>query len=445
MMTAKSEPTGAQPPLEVDAGGILLDRPLLAGPRLAVIRRPNRSDWSLPKGHVEKDETLRAAAEREIKEETGYSAKYLGPAGAMTYDGSGGAPKSVTYFYFLRREDPPPSKELDGVAEVAWMTFDEARDRVTYPDLRDFLASLTPPPVPVRRRWWERLLRLGKGISNERLLSAINIYELEMLGLRSRPRGHNAAWSAARNDELDSRWWRTPADELLSLARARAAARRVDAAWDALHASQRFSLYELENDELTARAKALNAEVDSKLEGWRKSGALAALARTAGWPPRQLIAAQQIFDEHTTNVYVRLRMASHRIILAAILLALTILGLWLPIALGAFSTGPMVLRDAGLYWGVMLLGMFGAMLSLSLDSSKGEGARSRIYEFTTTRFAVPIARLAIGAGAAVVSVATVQAAVESTEPWMYLVAIPAGFSERLVRRSVETLASQAGG
>ena len=445
-MVANSAAPESGLPLEVDAGGILLDRPLNSRPRLAVIRRPNRSDWSLPKGHVEEGETARQAAEREIREETGYTAEYLGPAGVMMYDRSDGAPKRVTYFYFIRREDPPPSKEWDGVSEIAWMTFDEARDRVSYPDLRDFLASVTPLDVPGGpARWWERVLRLGKGIPHDRLTSAINVYELEMFGLRSRPRGYDSALSRARNAELASRWWRSPADELLNLARARAAARRVDAAWDSLHASQRFSLYELDNDELAARAKALRAEVDSKLEGWRRSGALEALARAPGWPPRELIAAQQIFDEHTTNVYVRLRMASHRIILAAILLTLTILGLWIPIALGAFAAGPIVLRDVGLYWGVMLLGMFGAMLSLSLDSSKGADARSRIYDFTTTRFAVPIARLAIGAGAAVLSVATVQVAVGTSQPWVFLVAIPAGFSERLVRRSVDTLASQAGG
>ena len=55
------------------------------------------------------------------------------------------------------------------------------------------------------------------------------------------------------------------------------------------------------------------------------------------------------------------------------------------------------------------------------------------------------ARLAIGAGAAVLTVATAQAAVVGgSQPWVYLTAIPAGFSERLIRRSVETLESMAG-
>lgn len=55
-----------------------------------------------------------------------------------------------------------------------------------------------------------------------------------------------------------------------------------------------------------------------------------------------------------------------------------------------------------------------------------------------------MARLAIGAGAAVLTVAAAQAAVTGgDQPWVILSAIPAGFSERLVRRSVETLATTA--
>lgn len=445
-MNTADEQSGVETPRELDAGAILLDRPLQAGPRLAVIRRPATDDWTLPKGHIEQDESPEMAAKREIREETGYEADCLGIADVMTYAKPDGTAKSVTYFYFLRRDGRPPSPHRDGVTEIQWLTFDEARDRVSYSDLRDFLARITPiAGPPLRRRWWERLLRLGKGTSQDRLVSAINVYELEVLGLRRRPRPLDAEPSTLRNDERNSCWWRAPADELLSLARARAAARRIDAAWDALHASQRFSLYELDDAELKARARALRAEVESKLDGWRKFAALKALDSRHGWPPRELTAAQQIFDEHTTNVYVRLRLASHRIIFAAILLTFTILSLWLAVALGAFTDGPEVLRNGGAYGGVMLLGMFGAMLSLSLDSSKDAAARSRIYDFTLTRYAVPVARLAIGAGAAVLSVATVQSAITTGEPvpWVYLVAVPAGFSERLVRRSVETLASQA--
>ena len=432
---------------DVSAGGILLDRPLDENPRLAVIRRAN--DWSLPKGHVEDGETLEQAAAREVREETGYTAELLGLAGAMAYRQPDGKAKSVTYFYFLRRDAPDPGTELDGVASIRWLTFDEAVRRVSFDDLGEFIANHAPPgPPPDRRRPWERFLRLGRSVQFERLETAITMHLLETRGLRNRPRPHDTALSSELSEERASLWWRLAADNLLRAARSSASKRRVDAAWDELHSAQRLSLYELDDSELAARAQVLRAEAESKLDGWRRTAALAALDRPASWPPRSLVAAQEVLDQQSTNLYVKLRLASHRIIAAAVLLTITIGLLWLATALGAFTgievDGPFVLHDAGLFAGVLLLGMFGAMLSLSLDSSTGPSAKSRIYDFMTTRVAVPMARLAIGAGAAVLSVATVQAAVGANEPWVFLAAIPAGVSERLVRRSVETIESQIG-
>ena len=87
-----------------------------------------------------------------------------------------------------------------------------------------------------------------------------------------------------------------------------------------------------------------------------------------------------------------------------------------------------------------MLGVFGAMLSLALDLSHSSATQSRIYDLTTTQIAAPVARISIGAGSAVLTVAAAQAAlVGGDAPWLYLAAIPAGFSERIVRKSVENL------
>jgi hypothetical protein len=224
---------------------------------------------------------------------------------------------------------------------------------------------------------------------------------------------------------------------------------RIDAAWDALHSSQRLSLYELDDCEVTLQVHTLRAEVETKLAGWRKTAAIEALRAPAAWRLRSLAQAQEILDQHNNNVYLKLRLAGRRIVTAAVLLTATILLLWLATYLDAFRRvavdGPFVLHDPGLFAGVLLLGMFGAMLSLALDLSRTAPANSRIYDLATARVAIPVARLAIGAGAAVLTVATAQAAiVGGSQPWVYLAAIPAGFSERLIRRSVETLESMAG-
>jgi 8-oxo-dGTP diphosphatase len=61
----------AQQTVRVGVGVVVLD-----SNRVLLIRRgkaPKKGEWSLPGGHVEPGETLRAAAQREVEEETGLS------------------------------------------------------------------------------------------------------------------------------------------------------------------------------------------------------------------------------------------------------------------------------------------------------------------------------------------------------------------------------------
>jgi len=66
------------------AGGIVW-RDMAAGPRLAVVHRARRGDWSLPKGRLDDGEGWRDAARREIAEETGCDVRLERFAGAKLY------------------------------------------------------------------------------------------------------------------------------------------------------------------------------------------------------------------------------------------------------------------------------------------------------------------------------------------------------------------------
>ena len=273
----------------------------------------------------------------------------------------------------------------------------------------------------------------------DRLSSALDTFEQELAAVRAIPRPVAAAAGPT--------WWRSAVDELLRLARSLGRAGRIDSAWDAFNSARRLSLNELDADALDSHVAVVRAEVDSKLEGWRKEAAAAALTPDGNTPyaPEQVAVAQQMLDEESTNKYIKLKIAGRRLLVASLLLALTIIGLWVATGLGWFGgidvdSSWFVLHDPGVFGGVLLLGVFGSMLSLAMDLSSSNATQNRIYDLMTTQIAAPLARISIGAGSAVLTVSAAQAAfVGGDQPWLYLAAIPAGFSERLVRRSVENL------
>jgi len=89
-MTGRDE---SRPVVEA-AGGIITD----GQGRVAAVHRPHRADWSLPKGHLEPDETHEDAALREVAEETGLLCTITGPGGDTRYIDRKGRPKHVRYF-----------------------------------------------------------------------------------------------------------------------------------------------------------------------------------------------------------------------------------------------------------------------------------------------------------------------------------------------------------
>jgi len=100
--------------------------------RLAVIHRPHRKDWSLPKGKLDDGETWEACALREVREETGCEGRLATFAGAMSYVPRNN-PKIVLYWHMeLTREGKLEAKFRDEIDEVAWLTPQEALARLDY-------------------------------------------------------------------------------------------------------------------------------------------------------------------------------------------------------------------------------------------------------------------------------------------------------------------------
>ena len=103
-----------------------------------LVHRPQYDDWSFPKGKVEEGESAIAAAFREVKEETGYSAifgQYLGSSSYKLDEGK----KKVKYWmaHALPQSLPfAPNTEVD---KIEWVSIKEARHFLTYDEDREIL------------------------------------------------------------------------------------------------------------------------------------------------------------------------------------------------------------------------------------------------------------------------------------------------------------------
>ena len=141
----RSVPRSRSAPTEQDvvraAGGIVL-RHVAGGRReVAVVHRPGRDDWSLPKGKLAADESFEDCALREVQEETGLRCRLGRFVGTTEYRDRRDRPKVVSYFLMDPLDgDFAPSDEVD---EMRWLELTIARRALTYERDRDLLAAMS--------------------------------------------------------------------------------------------------------------------------------------------------------------------------------------------------------------------------------------------------------------------------------------------------------------
>src|SRR3981189_326455 len=122
------------------AGGIVLRRERT--PLIAVVRLRKRNEWVLPKGKLDDGETPRAAAEREVVEETGHDVSVHEFLGTLVYETSGG-PKVVHYWRMEARGGAVHELMRD-VKAVDWLPLADAVDRLSRGYERAFLENVGP-------------------------------------------------------------------------------------------------------------------------------------------------------------------------------------------------------------------------------------------------------------------------------------------------------------
>jgi 8-oxo-dGTP diphosphatase len=133
-------------PEEIPASGGVVWRLSGDNVEILLIHRDRYSDWTLPKGKLDKGESDLEAALREVQEETGMVCKPGVSIGTMRYGLSSGKIKRVHYWSMEAVDGAfTPNNEVD---EIVWAPPAAAGRILSYPRDRDLVASL-------QENWWQ--------------------------------------------------------------------------------------------------------------------------------------------------------------------------------------------------------------------------------------------------------------------------------------------------
>ena len=111
-------------------------------PLVAVVRLRKRNEWALPKGKLDRGETPRAAAEREVREETGHDVAVHEYLGTLVYDVRGGS--KVVHYWRMEAGNAPVRELMRDVRAVEWLPLDQAVERLSRGYERAFLQQVGP-------------------------------------------------------------------------------------------------------------------------------------------------------------------------------------------------------------------------------------------------------------------------------------------------------------
>lgn len=112
-----------------------------------LIRHKSGGHWAFPKGHAEEGETPVQSARRELAEETGmrHVALRASPAFEESYytqKKGQWVDKTVTYYLGDALIDETIRVQAAEVSDYAWLPYDKALKRITYPASRELIQEV---------------------------------------------------------------------------------------------------------------------------------------------------------------------------------------------------------------------------------------------------------------------------------------------------------------
>lgn len=126
------------------AGAIILSRN--DNSKILLLYSGRTNDWQFPKGHVDPGENDLQTMNREIKEETGLDVEVLRILPVFKYKNKIDGDISLQMYCVRSKDDAALKKEFDD-DELAWVSYDEAKGKLTYDDLKEYYDDAILPEI----------------------------------------------------------------------------------------------------------------------------------------------------------------------------------------------------------------------------------------------------------------------------------------------------------
>jgi ADP-ribose pyrophosphatase YjhB (NUDIX family) len=114
---------------------------------LLVRPKSGKDEWVLPKGHIEKGEDEKAAALREVREETGVVARAISPLESVEFQIKSEIVRVIFFLLEFASQEEPAERR-----ETGWFELTEALKRLTHPQSKQVMQAAEKERVIVATR-----------------------------------------------------------------------------------------------------------------------------------------------------------------------------------------------------------------------------------------------------------------------------------------------------